>query len=212
MELKVKLSLSDPEQADVERSRIITVPNALSMLRIAGVPLFAWLIVGPAAYEWAAVVLIVSGFTDWLDGYLARRLRQTSRLGQFLDPLADRLYIFASLLALLVSQIAPIWLVAAIVVRDVLLLCTGPILLRRGYRSLAVNFVGKAGTMGLLIAIPMLLLGASQVPLHAVIATVAWAFALWGVALYWVAAALYFAQLLQIMRGTLPSALDSSNV
>ncbi|MGI8648040.1 MAG: CDP-diacylglycerol--glycerol-3-phosphate 3-phosphatidyltransferase [Acidimicrobiales bacterium] len=211
MELKVKPSLSDPEQVDFERSRIITVPNALSMLRIAGVPLFVWLIVGPAAYEWAAVVLMVSGFTDWLDGYLARRLSQTSRLGQFLDPLADRLYIFASLVALLVSSITPIWLVAAIVVRDVLLLCTGPILFRRGYRSLAVNFVGKAGTMGLLIAIPMLLLGASQVPLHAAIAIAAWAFALWGVALYWVAAALYFTQLLQIMRGTLPSALGSSN-
>lgn len=182
------------------RDRVITVPNALSVLRIACVPLFLWLILGPAAYEWAAIVLIASGFTDWLDGYLARRLHQTSRLGQFLDPLADRLYIFASIVGLLLSGIAPLWLVAVLVVRDALLLATGPVLLWCGYKSLAVNFVGKAGTMALLIGIPMLLIGASDVPLHALIGIVAWGFALWGVALYWVAGTLYFIQVAGLVR------------
>jgi len=182
------------------QSRVITVPNALSVLRLAGVPLFLWLILGLAAYEWATVVLMVSGFTDWLDGYLARRLHQTSRLGQFLDPMADRLYILAALIALLITQIAPLWLVAAIVARDAMLLAAGPMLLWCGYKSLAVNFVGKAGTMALFIAIPMLLIGASDVSLHPLIATVGWAFALWGVGLYWVAGTLYIIQMTRLVR------------
>ncbi len=209
MKLDKRASPADsPPQGDDEpravatQSRIVTVPNALSVLRIAGVPLFLWLILGAAAYEWAAVILMLSGFTDWLDGYLARRLHQTSRLGEFLDPMADRLYILAALIALLLSEIAPPWLVAAVVVRDALLLTTGPLLLWRGYRSLAVNFVGKTGTMSLLVAIPMLLIGASDVPLHGLIATVGWAFALWGVGLYWVAGALYLIQVARLVRGT----------
>ncbi len=201
MNLDQRVNVSDSESlGGAEQSRIVTIPNALSVLRIAGVPLFLWLILAPAAYEWAAVVLILSSFTDWLDGYLARRLHQTSRLGQFLDPMADRLYILAALVALLISEIAPLWLVAAIATRDALLLASGPVLLWCGYRSLTVSTVGKAGTMGLLIGIPMLLVGASYAPLHALIGTVGWAFTLWGVGLYWVAGTLYIIQLTQLVR------------
>ncbi|HEX3733450.1 MAG TPA: CDP-alcohol phosphatidyltransferase family protein, partial [Mycobacteriales bacterium] len=178
-------------------------------LRILGVPLFVWLIVGPNAYAWAVVVLVASGATDWFDGYLARRLNQTSRLGQFLDPLADRLYIFAALISLLISGVAPIWLILAVLLRDVILLATGPVLVRYGYRTLAVNFVGKGGTMALLVAIPMLLLGASNLPGHGAITAIAWGFTIWGVAMYWIAGVLYLTQLSQIIRDRLPDTAEA---
>ena len=70
-------------------SAVWTLPNIISTVRLAGVPLFLWLVIGPEADAWALVVLMLSGFTDWLDGYLARRLDQTSKLGEILDPVAD---------------------------------------------------------------------------------------------------------------------------
>ena len=79
---------------DLEVSdRVLTIPNALSFLRLLGVPLFLWLILGPEEDGWALLVLAISGFTDWADGQIARRMNQTTRLGQMLDPVADRLYI-----------------------------------------------------------------------------------------------------------------------
>ena len=91
-----------------------TLPNALSILRLLGVPLFLWLLLGPEADGWALVVLMISGFTDWLDGKLARWLNQGSRLGALLDPAADRLYIVAALIALALRGIVPEWLVARV--------------------------------------------------------------------------------------------------
>ncbi|ROS74509.1 CDP-alcohol phosphatidyltransferase family protein [Cellulomonas sp. PhB143] len=180
-------------------SRVLTVPNAISFARLLLVPVFAVLIVAEEDL-WALVLLAVSGASDWLDGVLARRLNQTSRLGQVLDPAADRLYIFVTLLGLAWREIVPVWLVLVIVVRDVMLLCVLPALTRRGYGPLAVTFVGKAATFALLYAFPLLLL--AEVPgwLGAAAAVVGWAFAWWGVGLYWVAGVQYVRQARALAR------------
>ena len=99
-----------------------TVPNVLSVIRLLGVPLFIWLIVGPRADVWAVVVLAIAGLTDLLDGKIARRWHQVSRVGQMLDPIADRLYIFAIVVALLVRGVVPLWIVVALAARDLMLL------------------------------------------------------------------------------------------
>ena len=179
--------------------RVVTVPNALSALRLLLVPVFGWLIV--AEHDLLAlVVLMVSGWSDYLDGKLARRWGQVSRVGQLLDPAADRLYILTTLLGLGWREIVPWWLVAAIVGRDLLLSLTIPVLGRRGYGPLPVHFLGKAATFNLLYAFPMLLLGEFGGLLGDLARPVGWAFAWWGVALYWWAAWLYLRQVAQLVR------------
>jgi cardiolipin synthase (CMP-forming) len=164
--------------------RIWTVPNALSLLRLLGVPLFLWLALGVKADGWAVVVLMVGGATDYLDGYIARRFNQTSRLGTLLDPTVDRLYILATLVALTLRGIVPWWLSAAIIGRDVILAGGLLVLRRHGYPPPAVTYIGKAATLALLYAFPLLLLSASDTTLGHVVRPVAWAFVVWGTALY----------------------------
>jgi cardiolipin synthase len=174
-------------------SRVVTVPNVISFLRLLLVPVFAVLIV--EGYDvWALVVLAVSGASDWLDGVLARRLDQVSRLGQMLDPAADRLFILVTLLGLAWRDVVPVWLVVVIVARDLLLVCLLPWLARHGYGPLPVSFAGKAGTFALLYAFPLLLLAEMPGWLGDVAAVVGWAFTWWGIGLYWLAGVQYVAQ------------------
>jgi cardiolipin synthase (CMP-forming) len=180
--------------------RLLTIPNLLSVLRLLGVPLFLWLLLGPHADAAALVVLAVSGLTDWADGVLARTLNQASRLGALLDPFADRLYILATLVGLTLRNIIPWWLAAVIVLRDIVLLATVPALRRRGYWSLPVHYLGKAGTFALLYAFPFLLLAAHEGTVADIARPIAWAFTIWGVALYWWAGALYLVQFDQLVR------------
>lgn len=169
---------------DEPSDRIVTIPNALSVARLLGVPVFLWLILGPQADVAAFCLLVLAGVSDWVDGYLARRLNQRSRLGILLDPLADRLYIAATLLGLALRGIVPWWLVAVLVAREVLLLTLLPRLRRSGLMALPVTYVGKAATFALLWGFPLLLLG--EVPGFGVAATAfGWAWALWGTYLYW---------------------------
>jgi cardiolipin synthase len=175
------------------RSTVFTIPNVISLARLALVPVFAVLIV--AGHDvWALVVLAVSGFTDWLDGVLARRLDQVSRLGQMLDPAADRLFILVTLVGLAWREIVPLWLVVVIVARDVMLAFVMPVLARHGYGPLEVNFLGKAGTFALLYAFPLLLLAEMPGAVGAVAHVVGWAFTWWGIGLYWLAGVQYVAQ------------------
>lgn len=187
--------------------RILTIPNALSLLRLLGVPLFLWLVLnpvwgGPKYDGWAVLLLAVAGFTDYLDGKLARALGQTSRLGQVLDPAADRLYILSTLIGLAARHIIPIWLLVVLVGRDVALLFVVPTLKRLGLRLglLPVHLTGKAATFNLLYAFPLLLLGDGSGTLHEVANVVGWAFAIWGTTLYWLAAGLYVVQVRQVVR------------
>lgn len=177
-----------------------TIPNALSAFRLLGVPFFFWLIVGPELDGIALIILIVSAFTDWLDGFLARRLNQFSRLGELLDPLADRLYVIAALAALYIRDLLPLWLVVVLIFRDVSMFVLLIVLKRFGITGVPVHFVGKAATMNLLYALPLILLGTFQGTLGQVAHTFGWAFLLWGIAMYWYAGLLYFHQVFEMRR------------
>ena len=176
-----------------------TVPNLLSVLRLLGVPLFLWLVLGPEANGWAIGVLVFGGLSDYADGKIARRFNQSSRLGALLDPAADRLYILATISALAARGVIPIWLAVAVPGRDVLLALTLPVLNRHGYGPLPVNFVGKAATLNLLYAIPLLLLADSGGGVGTVAKAAGWAFTAWGTALYWWAGVLYVVQVRRLV-------------
>jgi CDP-diacylglycerol--glycerol-3-phosphate 3-phosphatidyltransferase len=191
-----------PPVADREAlpERVWTLPNALSVLRLLGVPLFLWLLLGPEADGWALVVLMVSGFTDWLDGKLARWLDQSSRLGAFLDPAADRLYIVAALIALALRDIVPVWLLAVLLARELVLGVALLVLRRYGYPPLQVHYLGKAATLLLLYALPGLLLAYGANPVAEVAEPIAWALTIWGTVLYVLSGALYLAQVAGLVR------------
>ncbi|WP_176489771.1 CDP-alcohol phosphatidyltransferase family protein [Mobilicoccus massiliensis] len=183
--------------------RVWTIPNILSMVRLAGLPVFLWLIVD-GRLGWAVVVLVISSVTDFLDGVLARRLHQITRLGQSLDPVADRLYILCTLFGLWFVGALPWWFLVALLLRDV----AGSILVarvrREGYRGLPVHDLGKAGTFSLLASFPILLL-AYRLPGGAVDTTAlaaGWAFAWWGLGLYWISLAYYVRQTRDLTRTT----------
>ncbi len=179
--------------------RIATIPNLISFIRLAGVPLFLWLILVPEADGWALTVLMLSGVSDYLDGYLARRLHQTSKLGEILDPVADRLYILATVVGLAVRDVIPWWLALLLPARDLFLWGLVPILRTRGYSSLPVHFLGKAATANLLYAFPLLLLGDGNSLLALLAKVFGWAFAIWGTCLYWWAGFLYAWQVRKLL-------------
>jgi cardiolipin synthase (CMP-forming) len=180
--------------------RVWTVPNVLSMLRLLGVPLFLWLLLGPEADGWAIVLLALAGISDWADGKIARALDQRSQLGTLLDPAADRLYIVATLVALALREVVPLWLVALLVGREVVLAGVLLVLRRHGYPALQVHYLGKAATFILLYAFPLLLLAHGDNPVSEVAAPLAWALTAWGTVLYLVAGALYIAQAVGLVR------------
>ncbi len=181
--------------------RVVTLPNALSVLRLLGVPLFLWLLLGPHADGWAVVVLMVAGFTDWADGKLARALGQGSRLGALLDPAADRLYIVATLVAFVLRDVVPLWVVAALVGRELVLGVVLLLLRRAGWPPLQVHYLGKAATFLLLYAFPLLLLADGDGPLATLARPFAYALTVWGGALYLLAGALYVVQAVGLLRG-----------
>jgi cardiolipin synthase len=186
-------------ETDVTTDRVLTVPNALSALRLLGVPVFLWLIL--AHHDgWALVLLMVSGFTDYLDGKIARRWNLISRVGQLLDPAADRLYILATLLGLAIRGVVPWWLVAVLIGREVFIAALLPLLKSRGYTALPVHFLGKAATFCLLYAFPLLLIGEFDNVAGTIARPVGWAFTWWGTGLYWLAGILYAIQARQVLR------------
>lgn len=173
------------------RARVWTLPNLLSMVRLALVPVFLWLVLGPEEDLLALAVLMFSGVTDYLDGWLARKLDQHSSVGEILDPVADRLYILAVVVGLGLREVIPWWVALALPLRDLLLWGLVPILRTRGYSSLPVHFLGKAATFNLLYAFPLLLLGDGEGVLPTLADVFGWAFAGWGIGLYWWAGVLY---------------------
>ncbi len=184
----------------VSRNSWVTLPNAISLVRLLGVPLFLWLILVRHADTWALIVLVASGVSDYLDGYLARRLNQTSKLGQLLDPIADRLYILSTVAGLAVRDIIPIWFAVLVPMRDVLLWGLVPSLRKRGYAALPVHFLGKAATAALLYAFPLLLLAdVSSLP-GRIAEVFGWAFAIWGAAVYWWVGVVYAWQVRALVR------------
>ncbi|MEN9872345.1 MAG: hypothetical protein RL450_280 [Actinomycetota bacterium] len=175
-----------------------SVPNLLSLLRLLLVPVFLWLLLADHLI-WGLVVLAVAGASDWLDGVIARKFNQVTELGKVLDPAADRLYIFATLIGLTINGNIPLWLAVVIIARDVMLLMVYPLLANHGYGPLPVHFLGKAGTFALLYALPLLLMADIWPGADFVILPLAWAFAYWGIALYWVAGFIYVNQVRKLL-------------
>ncbi|MCW2638667.1 MAG: CDP-alcohol phosphatidyltransferase [Dactylosporangium sp.] len=192
----------DPTRVDAPAGagRVLTIPNLISFARLIGVPLFLYLFLVAHQQAAAVVVLAVGGTTDWVDGYLARRLGQVSRLGELLDPLADRLYILATLLAFTVSGVVPWPFAAALLLRELVVGATIPVLRRYGYGPLPVHYVGKTATFLLLAAFPVLLLAHVSAGARALAGPIGWGLAWWGIVLYWVAGVLYLVQSAAVIR------------
>jgi len=188
--------------------RVLTIPNILSFLRLLMVPVFLAVIIG-GQDGYALLVLVISSVTDFLDGQIARRFHQVSRLGQLLDPAADRLFIFAALIGLALRGVIPWWLFAAIVARDVLLLVLGIVSANFGYGPLPVHHLGKLATLCLFYALPILMIGQAFPDAAPVTNPLGWAFALWGVFLYWCAGIIYLSETLRVIR--IPGAEPAPN-
>ncbi len=180
-------------------SRIATVPNALSFFRLLLIPVFLVFLL-THEYLMALITLVVSSATDFVDGFVARKFNQVSRVGQLLDPAADRLFIFSTLIGLAWGGFVPWWLAGVIIARDVLLLVIGILLANNGYGPLPVHHLGKMGTFALLFAMPLLVLAATFPSIDQIANPVGWAAALWGVFLYWWAGVIYALEAGRIIR------------
>jgi cardiolipin synthase (CMP-forming) len=178
--------------------RVLTLPNALSALRLLGVPVFLWAIL--VERDGLAIVLLAaSGVTDYLDGKIARTYGLVSRVGQLLDPVADRLYIVSTLIGLAWRDIIPWWLVGVLFAREAFMAVVVLVAKHHGWVGLPVHLAGKAATFNLLYAFPLLLLADGDSTWSRIAEPVGWAFAWWGTALYWVAGILYALQLRQLL-------------
>ncbi len=183
------------------RDRVVTVPNALSVLRLALVPVFLYLLLVVHADGWAVAILMFSGFSDWADGKIARLVaNQSSRLGELLDPAVDRIYMLAVPLAFGFAHIVPWWIVITLIGRDAVLAATLPLLRSRGLTALPVTYLGKGATFALMSAFPLILLGQWDALWSRVVLACGWAFLLWGLALYLWSAVLYLLQVGMVMR------------
>ena len=175
-----------------------SIPNMLSILRLFMVPVFLVLLL-TGQFIAALITLMVASATDWLDGQIARRFNQITKLGQLLDPAADRLFIFAALIGLTINGNIPLWLALIVASRDLMLVIVYPILASHGYGPLPVHFLGKAGTFALLYALPLLLMVDVWPEADFIVLPLAWGFAYWGIGLYWLAGFVYLAQLRQLI-------------
>jgi cardiolipin synthase len=180
--------------------RIWTIPNVISFIRLLGVPLFLYLLLGPQNDVAAVIVLAVGGTTDWVDGFVARRMNSVSRLGELLDPFADRLYILATLIGFTMRGVVPYWLTGALLLRELVLGIALLVLRRHGYGPPPVHYVGKTGTFVLLAAFPVILLARAVPSIDWWAGPVGWGLAWWALALYWAAGVLYLLQTARLLR------------
>lgn len=172
-------------------ARILTVPNAVTAVRLGCIPLFVWLLFGAHDQAPAAVLLAVLGATDWVDGQLARRMGQVSTVGKVLDPTADRLLVATAVLCTVVSGAVPVWFAAATVAREALVSGAVVLLAVLGAERIDVLWIGKAGTFGLMSAYPVFLLAHGAAAWQLDLRDAAWVVGLGGLALAWMAAAAY---------------------
>lgn len=188
----------------VRSTRIVTVPNLLSVIRLAGVPLFVYLLVVVHADGWALAILMASGFTDWLDGKLARVLNQMSRLGALLDPFVDRLYVVTTLVTFVIRGFIPWWVAVILIGRDAILACSLLIYRRRGLPPPTVIYLGKAATFLLMFALPLILAAQGDWAVAEFAQPLGFAFLIWGTVLYVWTGLLYLMKAAHIARAIAP--------
>jgi cardiolipin synthase len=182
------------------RDRVLTVPNVLSVIRLALIPLFLYLMLVAHADAWAVAILVLSGGSDWADGKIARLLNQSSKLGELLDPAVDRLYMVTVPIAFGLRGIVPWWIIGVLLARDALLLLELPVLRSRGFSALPVTYLGKAATFALMSAFPLILLGQWDALWSRVVLACGWAFLIWGLYMYLWSFLLYVAQMALVVR------------
>src|ERR1700732_2699576 len=200
--------MAEPRPPD--RNRVLTVP---SVLRLALVPVFLWLLLVEHADAWATGILRFTGASDWADAKIARLMNQSSRLGELLDPAVDRIYMITVPIAFAVRHFVPWWFVLVLIARDAILAATLPALRSRGLTSLPVTYIGKGATFALMSGFPLILLGQFDGLCSRVVLAIGWGFTIWGFALYLWSFVLYLAQFVLVMR-RIPKVGDpaSSNV
>ena len=192
----------EPREAAELPDRLLTIPNLLSIIRLALVPVFLWLLLGPHADGWALLILVYAGISDWADGKIARLFNQTSRLGAMLDPAADRLYTLATVVAFVVRDIVPWWIAALLILRDVIVGVCIWVLGRNGFAPPEVTYIGKAATFNLLYAMPLMLLAQGGSTAATLARPVAYGFAIWGGALFLWSGVLYLVQTRMALRSS----------
>ncbi|SPM26919.1 CDP-alcohol phosphatidyltransferase family protein [Mycobacterium terramassiliense] len=180
--------------------RVLTVPNALSAIRLVLIGVFIYVLLFAHANGWAVAILMFSGASDWADGKIARTLNQSSRLGVLLDPAVDRLYMVTVPIVLAVDGIVPWWFVITLLVRDGLLAATLPLLRSRGLSALPVTYIGKAATFALMSGFPLVLLGTGGAVWSRVLRACGWGFLGWGLYSYLWAFVLYAVQMAVVVR------------
>jgi len=186
------------------RDRVLTIPNVLSAIRLVLVPVFLYLLLCTDAYGWAVAILMFSGVSDWADGKIARLVpNQSSRLGELLDPLVDRIYMLVVPVALAIAHVVPWWFVLTLIGRDAVLAATLPLVRSRGLTALPVTYIGKAATFALMSGFPLVLLGEWDATWSRVIGACGWGFVIWGMGMYLWSAVLYLLQVRLVVR-TLP--------
>jgi cardiolipin synthase len=191
----------DNDAADRVGDRVLTIPNALSVLRLLLVPVFIYLLLFADADALAVAVLMFSGFSDWADGKIARLVaNQSSKLGALLDPAVDRIYMVVVPVVMAIDGMVPWWFVGVLIGRDLVLAATLPVLRGRGFTALPVTYVGKAATFALMSGFPLILLGQWDALWSHVILAVGWAFAIWGMAMYLWSGVLYLIQVTLVVR------------
>jgi cardiolipin synthase len=194
------VSNPDPAVGADGEDRILTVPNLVTLVRLAGIGVFVWLLFGEDRQIPAAVLLGVLGTTDWIDGFIARRFHQVSNLGTVLDPVADRMLVATAVISVMVQGAAPIWFGVATIAREVLVSVAVLLLASLGAQRIDVLFLGKAGTFGLMFAYPTFLLSYGTAGWQGPIRVIAWVTGAIGLGLAWLAAAAYVPVAIKALR------------
>jgi cardiolipin synthase len=199
-------------------SKILTLANVVSVVRLMAIPVFLYLVIHDHLVP-AFILLVAAVLTDFVDGMIARRMNQITKLGQFLDPLADRLFIAAAVVALAIQHVVPWWFVGALMARDALLGIGGLVMSRYGNATLPVKWWGKVSTFGLLFVLPLFLLAALMsryvsLDVGNILVAIAWPLAIAAVVLYWTVGFLYLFDAIrlakEVTRGR-PSSWDKVN-
>lgn len=180
--------------------RIVTVPNVITLVRLACLPLFVWLLLGAENALLAGALLGALGGTDWVDGWYARKFNQISTVGKIFDPVADRLLFFVSIVAIIIAGAAPLWFCIAVLVREIAIALATLLLVAFGARRIDVTWMGKAATFGLMFAFPGFLWASTSWPLQSTFEVLAWVCAIPALLASYYAAALYVPLGLRALR------------
>jgi cardiolipin synthase len=185
------LATPGPAPAPAAESRILTLPNVVTLARLSCLPVFLWLLFGAEERQAAAWLLAALGVTDWVDGYLARHMHQVSEVGKILDPVADRLLFLVGAGGILLDGAVPTWFAVVVLVREALVGGATLVLAALGARRIDVTWFGKAGTFFLMMAFPLFLAGESDISWADTADVLAWVTGVPGLVLSLYAAVLY---------------------